>query len=161
VRVLTESESYPSRVDLGILLNVGTRDETHETSGSLLSIKNTYFKTVYQTNETVNYGMVQMSGGEFEMDYNHETAYFKAHCLAHDAIDILSMMSDCALEPRSVTAANVGIEKNNDTHRIEDVAKTGESFNDTIFKVAYGNHGLGLPLRGYRNNIGNLTAYTI
>lgn len=58
IRVLTESEGLPSVVDMGILLNVGTRDESSETSGSLLSIKNTYLKTVLNTNETVNYGMV-------------------------------------------------------------------------------------------------------
>lgn len=56
--VLTESASSPSRVDLGILLDVGTRDETNETSGALLSIKNTYLKTVVNTNETINYGIV-------------------------------------------------------------------------------------------------------
>lgn len=54
IRVLTESASSPSRVDLGIFLEVGTRDETNETSGSLLSMKNTYYKTVVNTNETVN-----------------------------------------------------------------------------------------------------------
>jgi processing peptidase subunit beta len=41
------------------------------------------------------------------MDYNQETSYFKAHCLEHDVVDILKMMADCALEPRSVVAANV------------------------------------------------------
>jgi len=55
---LTESEGIPSVVDMGILLDVGTREENTETSGSLLSIKNTYLKTVINTNETVNYGMV-------------------------------------------------------------------------------------------------------
>lgn len=58
ITVLTESASSPSRVDVGILLDVGTRDETNETSGSLLSIKNTYYKTVLNTNETINYGVV-------------------------------------------------------------------------------------------------------
>lgn len=58
ITVLTESASFPSRVDLGVLLNVGTRDETSETSGSLLSIKNTYFKTNINTNETINYGVI-------------------------------------------------------------------------------------------------------
>lgn len=48
-----------------------------------------------------------MSGGEFEMDYNQENTYFKAHCLSHDVVDIFNMMADCALEPRSVVAANV------------------------------------------------------
>lgn len=43
---------------MGVLLDVGTRDETKETSGSLLSLKNTYYKTVVNTNETVNYGII-------------------------------------------------------------------------------------------------------
>ena len=51
--------------------------------------------------------MVQMSGGNFEMDYDQESTYWKANCLAHDVYDIFSMMTDCALEPRSVSAANV------------------------------------------------------
>jgi len=54
-------------------------------------------------------GMVQMSGGEFEMDYDQESTYFKAHCLSHDVVDIFNMMADCALEPRSVVAANVSV----------------------------------------------------
>ena len=54
ITVLTESASSPTRVDLGVLLNVGTRDENEETSGALLSIQNTYFKTNINTNETIN-----------------------------------------------------------------------------------------------------------
>jgi len=93
---------------MGILINMGTRDETNESSGSLLNIKNTYLKTVLNTNETVNYGMVQMSGGSFEMDYNQENSYFRASCLSHDVVDIFNMVADCSLEPRSVVAASVG-----------------------------------------------------
>lgn len=43
---------------IGFLIDVGTRDETHETSGSLLALKNTYLKTLKHTNETINYGMI-------------------------------------------------------------------------------------------------------
>jgi processing peptidase subunit beta len=52
--VLTESASAPGRVDVGVLLDIGSRDENNETSGSLLSMKNTYYKTVMNTNETIN-----------------------------------------------------------------------------------------------------------
>lgn len=55
---------------LGILIDVGTRDETKETSGSLLALRNTYLKTLKHTNETINYGMIQMSGGAMSMDYD-------------------------------------------------------------------------------------------
>ena len=74
--VLTESQVFPGAVHMGkyILLNiinnkgflvdVGTRDETNETSGAMLALKNTYLKTLKHTNETINYGMIQMSGGD-------------------------------------------------------------------------------------------------
>ena len=55
---------------LGFLIDVGTRDENEETSGSLLALKNTYLKTLKHTNETINYGMIQMSGGDMTMDYD-------------------------------------------------------------------------------------------
>ena len=102
-----------------------------------------------------------MSGGDFDMDYDQETTYWKAHCLAHDVVDVFRIMTDCALEPRSVTAANVALHKNLGTHKLEDQINTGEAFNEAVFKTAFGQQGLGLPLRGHRNNISNLTAYTL
>jgi len=57
--VLSENAFFPSNVHFGVLLDIGTRDENTETSGSLLSIKNTYYKTILNTNETVNYGVIQ------------------------------------------------------------------------------------------------------
>jgi len=73
---------------IGFLINVGTRDETPETSGSLLALKNTYLKTLKHTNETINYGMIQMSGGAMEMDYDQERTYFRGHCIQYDVIDM-------------------------------------------------------------------------
>lgn len=161
ITVLTESQVFPNVVDMGILLDVGTRDETHETSGALHSIKQTYYKTVLNTNETVNYGMVQMSGGEFEMDYDQENAYFKAHCLSHDVVDIFNMMADCALEPRSVVAANVAMDKMHYEHELESYLRTGHLVNDTLFQTAYGNHGLGMPLHGLAHNYKYLHAHVL
>jgi len=161
ITVLTESQVFPNVVDLGILLDVGTRDETHETSGALHSIKQTYYKTILNTNETVNYGMVQMSGGQFEMDYDQENTYFKAHCLSHDVVDIFNMMADCALEPRSVVAANAAMEKMHFQHELEAMLKTGHLINDTLFQTAFGNHGLGMPLHGLSHNYKYLHAHVL
>lgn len=58
--------------------------------------------------------------------------------MAHDVVDVFKVVSDCALEPRSVVAANVAIEKNHGTHSLENIVKSGESFNETIFKTAFG-----------------------
>lgn len=70
VRVLSLTHVQPSVIDLGVMLDMGTRDETIETSGTMLALKNTFLKTAMNTNETVNYGMVQMSGGDLSMDYD-------------------------------------------------------------------------------------------
>jgi len=56
--VLTESTTFPGSIHMGFLMDVGTRDEVPETSGSLLALKNTYLKTLKHTNETINYGMI-------------------------------------------------------------------------------------------------------
>lgn len=161
ITVLTESQVFPNVVDMGILLDVGTRDETHETSGSLLSIQKTYYKTVLNTNETINYGMVQMSGGEFEMDYNQESTYFKAHCLSHDVVDIFNMMADCALEPRSVVAANVAMDKIAHHHNFLHLVNPGELITDSVLKAAFGLHGLGMPLSGLPHNVKYLSNYVV
>lgn len=58
VTIVTEKESFPSLVSLTIGIKVGSRNETLETSGSLLSMKNTYYKSLIKTNETINFGMV-------------------------------------------------------------------------------------------------------
>ena len=68
--VLTESVTVPSTVQMGIFIDVGSRDEDSETSGSMLSLRNTYLKTALNTNETVNYGISQMSGGEFDVNFD-------------------------------------------------------------------------------------------
>lgn len=71
------------------------------------------------------------------------------------------MVSDCAFEPRSVVAANVGIDKNSHTHKIYHSLNTGEDFNDYIFKTAYGLRGVGLPLKGLSGNVKNLSAFVL
>ena len=98
------------------MIDVGTRDETAETSGALCALKNTYLKTLKHTNETINYGMIQMSGGAMTMDYDQEKTYFKGHCIEYDVIDMFQMMVDIALEPRSVLAANVARSKTAKSH---------------------------------------------
>lgn len=69
--VLTESVSVPSTVNLGVFADVGSRDEDAESSGALLLLKHVALKTALTTNETVNYGVFQMSGAKFEVKYNN------------------------------------------------------------------------------------------
>lgn len=95
------------------------------------------------------------------MDYDQETSLFSAHCLEHDVVDVLRMVSDCALEPRSVVAANVGIGKNKNSLAREASNNSGFDVNDTLFRTAYGLQGLGMPLLGLASNVEYLNANTL
>lgn len=95
------------------------------------------------------------------MDYDRELTCFKAHCLPHDVVDIFGMMADCALEPRSVVAAQVALMKNEHSHKLDDKLGGNLVYTDSLFKIAFGNLGLGRPILGARGNIPNLSSYTI
>lgn len=99
-------------MNLGVFLDVGTRDEEPENSGAMLLLKHAYLKTAITTNETVNYGIAQMAGSTFDVKYNNESAFYRINCLSHDVVDVFSMIVDCALEPRNVVACAVGRDKN-------------------------------------------------
>jgi len=102
-----------------------------------------------------------MSGGTFDMEYDQESTYFKANCLSHDVVDVFNMVADCALEPRSFLAAEVGKSKNEDSHKLDKYMKTGESFNEAVFQTAFGLRGLGMPLKGLKGNVTNLSSLTL
>ena len=76
VTILSENSSLGGNVHLGLLLDVGSRDESKKTSGALHSIMTCFYKSFKNTNETINYGMIQMSGGKYTMNYNRESAIF-------------------------------------------------------------------------------------
>ena len=142
-------------------MDVGTRDETVETSGSCLAIKNTYLKTLKHTNETINYGMIQMSGGAMEMDYDQERTYFKGHCIEYDVTDMFQMMVDIALEPKSVMSANVARSKNQKSHDLHKHLSKYDPFadnQDLLLRTAYGYKTLGMPRLGLESNISNIDA---
>ena len=161
ITVVTESPRMPSTVTFGILLDVGSRDEDSKTSGALHSIKTTYYKSFLRTNETINYGMVQMSGGKYSMDFTREHAIFKASCLSHDVVDIFTMLTDCTFEPRNFVSSNVGISKLPHSHTLAKLTNSHHDLTDKIFQAVYGSHGLGNPLLGHEKNILNLDAYTM
>ena len=161
ITVVAETPRIPSTVTMGVLVDAGSRDEDSKTSGALHSIKTTYYKSFLRTNETINYGMVQMTGGRYSMDFTREHAIFKASCLSHDVVDIFTMLTDCAFEPRNFVASNVGIAKLPHSHALAKLTHSHSDLTDKILHAVYGSHGLGNPLLGHEKNIINLDAYTM
>jgi predicted Zn-dependent peptidase len=146
---------------MGILINVGVRDETAETSGSLLAIKNTYMKTLKHTNETLNYGMTQMAGADTRMEYDEETMFYHTYAFDYDVVDMFRMLSDMAFEPRSIMNANVARGKNKQFHDLQKHLGHYNPFGSNpqyLLTTAYGFNTLGMPKWGFESNIENLDA---
>lgn len=161
IRVVTQPSQVPGLAHMNLSIGVGSRDETAETSGSLHSMMITRYKSSLVTNETVNYGMVQMSGGEYKMSFDRETLTCTASCLDHDAVDIFSMMSDCALEPRNILAANVALQKLNYSHNLIRAQNGHHDLDDIVMNNIFGYSGLGNKLLGEKSNIDSLNAFTL
>ena len=161
ITLLASDTSLPSTVTMGLLLKIGSRDETPKTSGALHSIKATLYKSFLRTNETINHGMVQMSGGRYSMDFTREHALYKASCLSHDTVDIFTMLTDCAMEPKNYVSSNVGAAKLPHNHLLAKMTIPGLELTDKLMKACFGLTGLGNKLLGEETNIGNLDAYTM
>lgn len=95
------------------------------------------------------------------MDYNRENAYYRAHCLAHDVVDVFSMVADSALEPKNFVSTSVGMYKNQRSHKLESFLGGNVVFQDNIFQAAFGRNNLGMPFQGLRSNVSSLTAHVI
>lgn len=164
ITVITETSNYPSAVNMNILLKVGVRDETSETSGACLALRNTYLKTIKHTNETINYCMIQMSGGETTMDYDEETILYKSSCFDYDTIDMFRMLSDMAFEPRTILSANVARDKNKASFKLHHHLGHYNPFQDNpqrLMHAAYGYNSLGMPLMGMESNLHNIDSKMI
>jgi len=160
--VLTGSALYPGHVNFGCLLDVGVRDEYAETSGSLFNIKNSYLKTLNHTNETINAGMIEMSGGDYIMQYDQEHTFYQGFSLAHDVPDMVHMMLDTVFETKNWLAMDVGASKAQDffklkAQREEDgLIDWDERLQELTLSTAFGNKGLGNALEGSSDNLHNL-----
>lgn len=70
-------------------------------------------------------------------------------------------MVDCALEPRSVLAANVARSKNKKSHDLYKHLHKYDPFShemEYLCRTAYGFHTLGMPVMGLENNVDNIDA---
>lgn len=161
INVITETSAYPSSVHMGILIGVGSRDETSHSSGACHALKSTYLKTVKHTNETINYGMIQMSGGETEMEYDEETMYYRSNCFEYDTIDMFRLLSDIAFEPRSMLSSNVAKDKVRQAFKLNKHLAGYHPFQENpqrLLTTAFGYNTLGMPVKGMESNISNIDA---
>ena len=157
VRILTESEGLPSSVHLGVTITAGTRDETSKTSGLVHALSSTYLKTNIRTNEQINYGMIQMSGGQFKMTYSQDFMNYFGHCLAHDTYDIFQMLSDCVLDEKTLMDEEAAQWRIDEYWKLRDFTLTNwQRLDEVWLSAAYGFSGYGMPVSGFPSNFQNI-----
>lgn len=161
VRVVSEEPRFPGLATMGVIADYGTRDETAASSGVLHAMSLTRYKSMLNTVDTVNYGMVQMSGGEYRMGFDREKTWYKFQCLPHDAVDLFGMMIDCAFEPRNHVTCNNAISRLTHSHRLLESANAHHQFTDTVLASVFGAKGLGNPLLGREGNAMQLNSHTV
>ena len=88
VTIITESSKFPSGINIGLLYNIGSRNENLKELGTLQAIKNSYLSP----NEQENYIRLQLMGGKLQMDFDYEFSYFSGYCLAEDIIKMLNIL---------------------------------------------------------------------
>lgn len=152
IKVFSEEAKFPGLCSIGLALEVGSRDETKETSGAVHSISLLPFKSMNTTVDTVNYGMVQMSGGKYSCKFDRERLLYKFQCMPHDTVDLLNMMIDCALEPRNPVTVNAAIAKLQFEHKFLEETKSHFLFTDLVLQSIYPKNGLGNPMFGNPHN---------
>lgn len=97
IRVLTETPSLPSNIQFGVLFDVGSRDETENSTGSLMALKHTYLRS----DEENHYNMIQMTGGELNFDYDQENTLIQGHCMPYDILTYFSTLKSIVKTQRS------------------------------------------------------------
>lgn len=74
------------------------------------------------------------------------------------------MMVDCALEPRSVLAANVARAKNNKSHELHEHLSHYDPFFDNeelLLRTAFGYNTLGMPKLGTHGGVDSIDARSL
>lgn len=87
--------------------------------------------------------------------------YFSGHCIEYDVVDMVQMLVDLALEPRSVLAANVARSKNRKSMDLHNHLNKYDPFlNDPelLLRTAYGYNTLGMPRLGTETNLEQIDA---
>lgn len=161
IRVSTEEPRAPGLVTAAIGIEVGSRDEDAAESGATHLSSTVYYRSFFNTVETINFGMVQMSGGRYQCGFDRERIWYKFQCLPHDVVDVFRMMVDCALEPKThVTVGNAQY-KLEASHKFHQTACSHFLFTDLVMQSVFGGKGLGNPVLGKESNVTFLNAPTL
>lgn len=120
------------------MLDVGSRDEDQETSGSLMAMK--YF---------ITNDFNTKSSADFMIHYDQECFHFRVNLLDHQLPETLKLIADYVQNPYTVINARKNLKLGRFSPTMEDIKKNEESiFSNAVIEKVYGNQTLGNPLNG-------------
>ena len=154
--IITESPIFPGAVNMGLLINAGTRDETDQTSGSCLLIKNSVVETL-RFSETEHDERTMMICNDFlNIDYDKEKIFVSSQCIDHFTPEVLRMTFEAGLKQRDDSSLAYGMERNKNNHEVAasmEAEDPSANADEIMVSTAYGSNGLGMPSMGFSKNI--------
>lgn len=95
--MITEKPKFPSNIYFSLLLPIGARNETKETSGTLKSIQNMHLGS----KEAENFAKLQTKGSVLRMNYGYEYSLYDGYCLPCYLDEFLDIVKNAVFEMRS------------------------------------------------------------
>ncbi|EGR32914.1 peptidase m16 inactive domain protein [Ichthyophthirius multifiliis] len=135
IQILTENGGFPFHSDIGLLVQVGTRNEETQTGGAIKMLNHLHFMS---ENALENYELNQQNGGGLVMSSDHETTYFKCSCVESDIEQMFDLMLKTSIQTKdfSIFKPDILEEQKNQIIFEEQILKAAFGGNSSYFSAA-------------------------
>lgn len=152
IRVASET-SHGLGTSMAIFLQLGSVDETPETSGATHFLQHLSFKATEKRSHFMLTRAIEKLGGHVASGASRDGITYAGECLSSNAEGLFALMAEAALYPRTedldITLASQLVSQD-----IANSAKNGSArVLDALHEVAFNGAGLGAPLLSAREHI--------
>lgn len=159
VRVACEENPIAKFATVGLWINSGTRNEAAEYSGtSRVLEKCGFLGTANQTKEQISKAIEEL-GGQLSVNIDRETSYLYMKVAKENVNKAVGLLADVVRNARLSDEDLAAAKKQVLAQQHEFEERPDEVTMDNLFRCAFDSttNGLGAPLFGDKNKIGNIT----
>jgi len=153
LKVITEAIPYVRSISLGLWVNVGSRDESLESSGISHFIEHMVFKGTANRTPSEIASYLESVGGILNAFTSREQTCFYAKILDQHLEKGVELLFDLAQNPL-FDPSDIEKEKGVIIEEIKDIDDSpGDLVHDKFARTMFGNHSLGRPILGTKTTI--------
>lgn len=137
VKIITESQRFPSSVNIGIVIQVGTRDDP---IGYLDIYKELYLKSRAKADQ-IHYSVLDLLGCDINLLVERENIYINTSCLEEHLKHVIPALKHTIFHLKNPQDTSEAIERFNSKLQPE---SNEDSFKNLVLPTAYSNKTLGI-----------------